>query len=126
VPNWQPNWADVDFDHAKAAVAAGACRTTAATIDNVLLGLGNLPAVDHWTGRYKDDFMNEQSGMVADLLSTMADLRRLASQIERASTEAETEQAKRVADRMRWREERDREDQANDRCRLPNGHPVPC
>lgn len=105
MPDWEPNWSDVAFDHAAATTAVTECRSSARAIDGALGGLDGLPATDHWVGRYKDDWSEDQGPTRTDLQGTAADLRALATAIEEAAAAARAEQAHREGERERWREE---------------------
>lgn len=105
MPDWQPNWSDVEFDHAAATEAARECRTAARTIDQALTGLAGLPAADHWTGRYKDEWEDDQVPTADDLRGTADDLRALARAIDAAAEDARLEQQARERERERWRDE---------------------
>ncbi len=105
MPDWQPDWSDVAFDHAAATTAVTECRSSARSIDTALAGLAGLPATDHWVGRYEDDWSADQGPTRTDLTGTAADLRALARAIEQAAADARAEQAHREAERERWREE---------------------
>lgn len=105
MPDWQPNWSDVGFDHAAATAAADECRSSARAIDAGLTGLAGLPAADHWVGAYKDDWSADQGPTRTDLSGTRDDLRALARAIDQAATDARAEQTHREQERERWREE---------------------
>lgn len=126
MPDWQPNWTDVEFDHAKATAAAEECRTSARAIDTALGGLSGLPAADHWVGRYKDDWEADQAPTRTDLTGTRDDLRALARKIDQAAADATAEQTHREEERERWREElrQEQEDQPDPTPR-PGGSNVP-
>lgn len=111
MPDWQPNWDDVVFDHAAADEAAAACRAAARQIDEVR---GEMPghrttALEEWRGRYADDFDVEEVAVGRELDAVAADLRALARSIDAAAEAATTEQSNRAADRVRWREELEEE-----------------
>lgn len=105
MPDWQPNWNDVEFDHAAATTAATECRSSARAIDAALGGLDGLPGTDHWIGAYKDDWSADQGPTRTDLSGTRDDLRALARAIDQAVADARAEQSQREADRERWFEE---------------------
>lgn len=105
MPDWQPDWTDVAFDHAAATTAVEQCRASARAVDGALGGLAGLPATDHWVGRYKDDWSDDQGPTRTDLQGTAADLRSLATAIEQAAAGARAEQTRREQDRDRWWDE---------------------
>ena len=136
MPNWQPNWDDVEFDHAKAQAALDECHSAAGALTVVIGGLDGahtqLGAGGAWTGAYRGDYDVEQPVLRADAVAARDALNALAGAIAGAMTSASTEQARREADRERWRAERDREQADRDRrladqgyVRLPNGKLVP-
>jgi len=114
VPDWQPNWNDVEFAHGKATAAADECRASARAIDTALSGLDRLPATDHWVGRYKDDWSDDQAPTRTDLTGTRDDLRALARAIDQAATDARAEQTHRDGERERWFEEAHAEFEASE------------
>ena len=105
MPDWQPEWSDVAFDHAAASTAAEECRASARALDAALAGLSGLPATDHWVGRFKDDWSADQNPTRTDLGGTRDDLRALARAIEQAAADARAEQTRREDERERWWEE---------------------
>lgn len=120
MPDWQPNWSDVVFDHGAATTAVEECRAAARSVDAALTGLAGLPATDHWVGRYKDDWSDDQGPTRTDLTRTAADLRALARAIEAAAGEARAEQAHREGERERWWAEV-RAENAEDPAPVPSG-----
>lgn len=105
MPDWQPDWNDVAFDHGAATTAAEECRSCARALDTALAGLSGLPATDHWVGAYEEDWSADQGPTRTDLGGTRDDLRALARAIDRAAADARAEQAHRRAERERWWEE---------------------
>ena len=122
MPDWQPNWSDVEFDHGAASTAAVECRAAARALTTALDGLAGLPATDHWTGRYKDEWSADQGGMQSDLAGTRDDLNALASRIDGAAVDARAEQTARDDGRERWLREAAEE---ADRRPVPTGPRVP-
>lgn len=124
MPNWQPNWEDVKFDHAKAQAAIDQCNNSAGALDNALTGwataLGALTTNGQWVGAYRDQFDTAIPGFEQDANDTRDALRQLAGQITTAAGQATTEQARRVADRERWQQEAEQE-----RANRPSGGHVP-
>ncbi|HYZ99934.1 MAG TPA: hypothetical protein VE575_14335 [Acidimicrobiales bacterium] len=129
MPDWQPNWDDVDFDHARTQAAIDECERAAGALDTVVDGLHGahrqLDSDGAWRGRYRDDYDTEQPAIVDDAVATRDALRALALAISDAAGAATAEQARREADRERWREERDRELAQQGYARLPSGKLVP-
>lgn len=124
MPDWQPNWNDVDFDHGKATAAAAECRSSARAVDSALSGLAGLPNTDHWVGKYKDDWSDDKAPTETDLRGTRDDLRALARAIDQAATDASAEQTHREEERERWYEEL-REEQADEPASSPGGREMP-
>ncbi|MGH9111478.1 MAG: hypothetical protein ACRDZN_04145 [Acidimicrobiales bacterium] len=129
MPDWQPNWDDVVFDHAKAQGAVDECNRAAGALDTVLTGLDaahrSLETDGAWTGGYRDDYGAEVPDLTADASATRDALRSLASSLATAMAAATSEQQRRVADRERWRAERDRELATRGYHRLANGKLIP-
>ena len=129
VPDWQPNWDDVTFDHAKAQAAVDECNRTAGALANVVDGLdgahASLGADSAWQGIFRDDYDTEQPLVRADAVAARDALRKLAGDIAQAMTDAAAEQSRRVADRVRWQAEADQERADREANRLPNGRPIP-
>jgi len=113
MPDWQPNWEDVVFDHAKASAAATECRLAAGSLLTVADGLvsadGSLASDAAWQGAYRDDYSGERPRVATELRDARTALVALANKIEAAAADATTEQRRREADRTRWRAERDSE-----------------
>jgi len=125
MPNWQPNWDDVEFDQARAQAAADECRLAAGALENVIDGLDGahtaLASDAAWTGVYRDDYDGEQPAVADEAISARAALVVLAAAIEGAAGAAAAEQVRREADRERWRAERDREIASEEAGRRPGG-----
>jgi hypothetical protein len=129
VPDWQPNWDDVVFDHAKAQAAVDECRLAAGALTTVVDGLDGAHASvgtdSAWQGVFRDDYDTEQPLVRADAVATRDALTTLAGDITQAMTDASAEQSRRVADRVRWQAEADQERADREQYRLPNGKPIP-
>lgn len=107
MPDWQPNWEDVQFDYTAADEAVAACRSAATLIEASLnVEVGRLPKVTQdWSGPAREDF-NSGSQQIRTLRGQVhEDLLRLIRDLKAAADYARTEQATRVADRERWRQE---------------------
>jgi hypothetical protein len=128
VPDWQPNWEDVVFDHAAAQAAIDQCQLSAGALDTGFTGVGQaamtLAASGAWTGSYRVEYDDAMGTLSTDAGDTAGDLRKLAAAIATAANKAETEQAERERDRARWRQEKDAEDEAR-RARRPRGGQLP-
>jgi uncharacterized protein YukE len=121
MPNWQPNWEDVQFDHAAAQAAITECDLAAGALDNALAGVdGAVTALTNngsWYGAYQVDYDIAQQRLRGDFPDTRQALRKLATDIATAATNARNEQAHRESERDSWRQEKAAEDQARARHR---------
>jgi uncharacterized protein YukE len=114
VPNWQPNWDDVSFDHTAAANYAAACRRTSATINHVAHERNHLATAARvdWEGPTRDRFdsdLRRWTDQAGDLAARLVDV---AWRVEAAADAARAEQAARSAARDRWWAEQQAEQQA--------------
>ena len=112
MPDWQPNWEDVAFDHGRAAEAAAACREAARTVDHVRSGMATAApgALADWRGELATDFGEEEPVVRSDLGQVEEDLEALAKRIETAAVEARAEQRRREDSSERWRDEKQQEE----------------
>ena len=121
MPNWQPNWEDVQFDHAAARAAITECDLAAGALDNALAGVdGAVTALTNngsWYGAYQVEYDIAQQRLRGEFPTTRQALRRLAADIATAASNARTEQTQRESERDRWRREKAAEDQARARHR---------
>lgn len=110
MPDWQPNWADVQFDH-PAAAAITARNSAGTTIESTLNAeVAGLPATqEDWGGPAREEFNSgeQQIRTLRQQVRTLRqqvrdDLAQLARDIAPAAEAARAEQARRVADRQRW------------------------
>lgn len=113
MPDWQPNWEDVSFDHGLAAEAAAACRAAAGTAEEVTSAMAAAApgAQADWKGDMAREFAAEEPVIREDLGQVEADLEALAQRIEAAAEEARADQRRREDDRARWQEEKRREEE---------------
>jgi len=123
VPDWTPDWTDVDFDHAAARAAADACRRAAGVADASATSTGAArgSAVEDWTGVHRDDFDIEEPVVLDELTDTRTELLTLATAIEDGATAATTEQAHRESERDRWWRELAAEQEADAPAPAPTG-----
>jgi hypothetical protein len=123
MPNWEPNWEDVEFDHGAAQAAAAQCRLSAGALDTGFTGVATavtkLATDGAWTGAYQVEFDTARIALGTDASGAADDLRTLAGAIESAATAATAEQNKRERDRDRWRTQKAAEDAA----RVPRNRP---
>lgn len=123
MPDWTPDWSDVDFDHAAARAAADACRRAARVADAsaTTTGGARASAVEDWTGSYRDDFDIEEPVVLDELTDTRTELLTLATAIEEGATAATAEQTHRESERDRWWRELAAEQEADDPAPAPAG-----
>ncbi len=119
MPNWTPNWQDVEFDQMAAQQYVDAATKLARDLDTWLndrVGQAKL-AQKHWKGphrqRFDVEFAKQQTigGHLVD------DLRRSAHSVEQAAHDAKLEQARRVSERERWHTEQAAEVRAAEEAR---------
>ncbi len=104
MPEWQPIWADVRFDHAAASAASDHLRRTAAS-----LGMAGeerawlaTAAVEQWKGRFRQRFDTELQRVQSEGSRLSGAMRILAAAIDAASVEVASEQTAREASRVDW------------------------
>jgi hypothetical protein len=116
MPNWQPEWEDVVFNHAAADAAVTECNLAAGALDNATAGLAGAAATlatdGMWYGMHQVNYDVAEQRLQQAMPVTAADLRRLAANITGAATRARTEQAHRESERARWMSEKAAEDAA--------------
>jgi len=116
MPNWQPEWEDVVFDHAAADAAVAECNLAAGALDNANAGLATAAATlvtdGMWYGMHQVHYDVAEQRLQQAMPLTAVDLRRLASDITWAATRARTEQTHRESERARWISEKAAEDAA--------------
>lgn len=111
MPAWQPNWIDVDFDHAAADAAATAYDDAAdrlAAGDAPLATVVTHTVVD-WSGTARTHFDTGVDRIEDERTRVAAALRRAADMVRAGVGRAEAEQQHREDERDRWRRERDAE-----------------
>jgi uncharacterized protein YukE len=114
MPNWQPNWSDVDWDHGAAAAAIGALRRAADMLDQTTGQRERVAgeARAEWRGRYRDQFDGQFRQMVSCAHQLAEGYRDAAYRIARASQSAWDEQRWREEERARWYMEKEAEERA--------------
>jgi hypothetical protein len=127
MPNWQPNWEDVAFDHAAAQAAIDECLAAAGALDTGFGGVATANAAlttdGAWVGAYQVEYDGARATLSGDASVLAAELRRVAGSIQTARGAATTEQTQRENDRERWRTEKAAEDAA--RAQNPRGRNIP-
>jgi hypothetical protein len=104
VPDWQPEWSDVVFDHAFAAAAADRCDAMAVRLAAIRSDLDRHAAtagVD-WRGPARDDFERLRVRRRQHSQRLEVALRSWAAEARRASVTARAEQAARETTRQLW------------------------
>lgn len=114
MPNWQPNWRDVEWDHHAADEAVQSLRRTATLLEETAAQRRQRAdeAMAEWRGRHRDNFEGQLSRMLQKAAELAGELRAKADEIARASDRAREEQAHRERERERWRREKEAEDRA--------------
>lgn len=114
MPDWQPNWSDVDWDHGAAEAAIGALRRAADVLDQITSQRERVAdeARAEWRGRYRKSFDGQFQQMVSHARQLAGEYRDAANQIARASQWAWDEQRRREQERARWYMEKEAEDRA--------------
>lgn len=118
-PSWQPEWRNVQFDHALARAAANACRDASATATSsrrVMDQVGG-DATDDWSGAARTQFDNTLTDALAEHSALIADLDLAADMLEQASLDAAAEQAARETSRSIWHAQKTSLDQDAARIR---------
>lgn len=112
MPNWNPNWQNVRWDHAAAAAAIVALNRAAAEVDRLAGERAGaaLVVLGEWRGGHREDFNEQLQRAAAADRDLAADLRRAAGELARLGQQARTEQARRERERDEWRRECERED----------------
>jgi uncharacterized protein YukE len=117
MPDWQPNWSKVNWDHGAAEAAIAALRRAADLLDQTTSERERVAgeARAEWRGRYRESF-DGQFGQVVNRARQLAEeYRDAANQIARASQWAWEEQRRREEERARWYREKEAEEQARRR-----------
>jgi len=114
VPDWQPNWQDVRWDHGAAQDAASALRHAADLLDQTANQRGGVAreATEQWRGRYREEFDDHLEQMLRRARDLAREYRDAANRIARADQAAYEEQKRRERERERWRLEKEAEERA--------------
>ena len=117
MPDWQPNWSDVDWDHGAASAAIGALRRAADMLDQTTGHRERVAgeARAEWRGRDRELFGGELQQMVNRAHQLAGEYRDAADRIARASQWAWDEQRRREQERARWYMEKEAEERARRR-----------
>lgn len=118
MPNWQPNWADVQFDYQAAYEAISTCYGCIAFLESrhQALDPAKERATREWRGRHRDEFDADALRLERVADDVVNQLHASVRVIQGDVWAAQTEQRFRESDRVRWaaevREEQAREEQA--------------
>jgi CBS-domain-containing membrane protein len=111
---WNPNWNDVQFDHAVAQQYAYRCRAVAFDVRNQAerhrCDVAQFTA--EWNGFRRDDFDDLHHGFTHALHIYANELEALARRIESQSDRARFMQIERELGRRNWRAESEAEERA--------------
>ncbi len=111
MPNWNPNWQDVRWDHGAATEAVAALRRAAAELDHAATERfrAALQATAEWRGVHRCTFDAGLQRSLAVARDLVRSYHAAAERIVQASQWARDEQHRRERERERWRRERDEE-----------------
>ena len=117
MPNWQPNWENVRWNHGAAEAAIAALRRAADMLDHTATDRARVAdeAKVEWRGRYREEFDGQLAQMLRRAHELANEYRTAAGQIAGASQRAQEEQNRRERERERWRMEREAEERAQKR-----------
>ena len=107
MPGWQPNWADVRFDHAAAQAAVDELERAAAVLADQRTRRRHLAdaARAEWRGRHRQTFDAEHRHLLIVSRRLEDDLRAAARAVAAAAEQARAEQRRREEARETWRRE---------------------
>lgn len=112
MPNWQPDWQDVRWNHDASEQAASELRRVADEIDRACFERSRAAeqATREWRGVYRRKFDDELRDILRRGRALAEDYRAAAARIDAAAQRAREEQARRVQGRQRWRLEKEADD----------------
>jgi uncharacterized protein YukE len=104
MPNWQPNWNNVVWNHPAANEAASALRRVADMLEGTASERERSAseAKVEWRGVYRNEFDQELDRILRRARDLAHEYRNAAGNIMQASQRAHDEQARREHDRARW------------------------
>lgn len=113
MPNWQPNWRDVEWDHRAADEAIQSLRQAATFVEETAAQRRQraAEATAEWRGRFREEFDGHLSRALRRAAELAGELRAKADEISRADERARAEQKHREHERDRWRREKREEDE---------------
>lgn len=114
MPNWQPNWNNVRWNHVTADQAVSALRRVAQILRQTQIDreIAAQRAADEWRGPHRETFDNYCGDARGRSLELADAYDAAARQIAESSARATSEQRHREAERERWHREKDAENQA--------------
>jgi len=117
MPNWQPNWEDVRWNHGAARDATSALRHVADLLDRTAAERARVAqdATEQWCGRYREEFGEHLERMLTRARELARECRDASGAIAQASQRASEEQMRRERERERWRAEKEDEERENRR-----------
>jgi uncharacterized protein YukE len=104
VPNWTPEWADVQFDHAAAHEYAATCRRTSAEVRRIAFARHKLAehAVVDWEGPHRVTFDHDTALWSNAAEDVAMHLDAIAAKVDTAAATAHQMQSAREQARQRW------------------------
>lgn len=111
MPDWQPNWNDVRWDHYAAEQAIAALQEAAKLVDDSLLDRLRVAdeAIANWQGNHRQTFDSYRREIELRSRSLAAELREKANEIRRKDVAAYEEQRRRERERRQWLREKEDE-----------------
>ena len=112
MPNWQPNWQDVGWDHSAANEAIANLRHLADQLDQTAHERSRVAqdAQAEWRGRHRIEFDQLLKQMLKKSSALANEFRDAANRVAWASQRAHEEQQHRERERERWRREKEAEE----------------
>jgi uncharacterized protein YukE len=116
MPNWQPDWHDVRWNHDASGQAASELRRVADEIDRSCSERSRIveQTMQEWRGVHRGRFDNHLRDASRRFRALADEYRAVAARIDAAAQRAREEQTRRVRDRERWRLEKEAEDRRRD------------
>jgi uncharacterized protein YukE len=118
MPNWTPNWADVQFDQAAAHDYAATCRRTSAELRRIAAARNKLAeqAVIDWEGPHRVKFDHDTAQWSNAAEDVAMQLESIAAKVDAQALTARQVQSAREQDRQRWAAESTAERLATERA----------
>lgn len=111
MPNWEPNWEDVRWDHVAAADAAAALERAALTLEHEAGQQRAAAARDaaEWRGEHRRTFDERLQRLLSAAAELAERCRGLSGRVRGLDAQARAEQARREREREDWEREREEE-----------------